>query len=96
MRAPDLSKKSLEVLCEEGPAKFREYYGDYFIVGWKMGSNMYMEVKSKTKKIASKTSISASLEAAWTGVAAKVDGSVSFEKQLSESDSITSSEIIIS
>lgn len=41
--APDLSKKSLELLCgDDGPAKFREYYGDYFIVGWKMGSKMYM------------------------------------------------------
>lgn len=61
-----------------------------------MGARMYMQIKSKTKGIATENSVSASLEAAWSGVAASVAGTASFGKELSQTSSISSSEIIIS
>jgi len=65
-------------LCKDAN-KFREIYGDYYVAGWKMGSQIVMEISSKTKTLDTENSVSASLEASWSGVDKSIGGSASFE-----------------
>lgn len=44
-----------------------------------MGSQIVMEISSKTKTLDTENSVSASLEASWSGVDKSVGGSASFE-----------------
>lgn len=44
-----------------------------------MGSQIVMEISSKTKTLDTENSVSASLEASWSGVGKSAGGSASFE-----------------
>lgn len=77
-KLPQLDDTAKEILCKDH-AKFKDIYGDYFIVGWKMGSQIKIEVSSKTKSMDTQDAVSASLEASWNGVGTSVEGSASFE-----------------